>query len=265
MIPTFVLHFLHHSLYSLTPFMMKEKLCFTPDWPAPRNIHAYTTTRHGGVSQAPFNTMNLGLNTEDSNENIEQNRKQLIQQFNLPSEPFWLHQVHGTRSVDIGTCPSATADAAYTCKKHTVCAILTADCLPILVCNTQGTHVAAIHGGWRGLADGIVEKTLKQLNLPPEETLVWLGPGISKKYYIVGDDVKKIFENFDDQAKAAFSFHSPAKWFCDLFLIARQRLHNCHVNQVVGGDICTYQDTNNLFSYRRETPTGRMVSLIWIE
>lgn len=238
----------------------------TPDWPAPKNIHAYTTTRWGGVSPSPYASMNLSVGSGDTKDNVQQNKKQLVQNFNLPSEPIWLNQVNGTQIIDAAIAPQTPeADASYTGQKNTVCIILTADCLPVLICNRKGTHVAAVHAGWRGLAHGIIEKTLQQLNLPPNDVLAWLGPGISAENYIVGSEVKTIFEQNDSQAKTAFTSLPEDKWRCDLYKIARQRLFNCDVNQVVGGDFCTFRDSDNFYSHRRDKPTGRMASFIWME
>ncbi len=245
---------------------MKINNYLRPDWPAPSHIKAYTTLRTGGVSVSPYDQFNLGDHVDDNPEHVASNRHLLASQLQLPSEPIWLQQTHSTQVVEATIHNlNQIADAAFTAQAKQVCVILTADCLPILVTNKKGTHVAAIHAGWRGLAQGIIESTLAALNLAPEELLIWLGPAISAKHFEVGDEVREIFLHSLPEATYAFT-PSPAKrWLADLYELARVKLKKLGVNQVYGGEYCTYADKDLFYSYRRDgKETGRMASLIWI-
>ncbi|MWN06696.1 peptidoglycan editing factor PgeF [Gilliamella sp. Pas-s95] len=249
-----------------------------PYWTAPKNVHALTTTRTGGVSMAPFASLNMGSRTGDNLEHIAQNRQRLIQTEQIPSEPYWLTQTHSTIALDIsqialqtatGNIPNQTieADASYTHQPKQVSVVLTADCMPVLFCTTNGDEVAAAHAGWRGLCNGILEETVKKFVSPPSNIIVWLGPAISAKKFEVGIDVKEQFEKIDRNAKIAFKLINPAeqKYLADLYLIAKQRLQAMGVIKIFGGDFCTYTEQDKFFSYRRENKTGRMASMIWFE
>jgi YfiH family protein len=237
-----------------------------PDWPAPANIHAFTTTRLGpGVSELPFNRFNLGARCGDAPADVNANREALRREYRLPGEPLWLHQVHGIEVVsDDGTRGSdPLADAAVTEIPGSVLAVLTADCLPVLFCNTAGTEVAAAHAGWRGLASGMLEATVAAMQSPPETLLAWLGPAAGAARYEVGEEVRQAFVSVDADAASAFTPTRPGHYRIDMPAIARQRLTACGVTQVYGGEHCTLADIR-FYSHRREQRTGRMASLIWM-
>jgi len=236
-----------------------------PNWQVPNNVKAYTTTRKGGVSIAPYDSFNLADHVDDNPEHVKINRQLLKTNLHLPNEPIWLKQVHSTTSVianqeNTGQC----ADAVYSYEKNTVCVVMTADCLPVLLTNQQGNMVAAIHAGWRGLAGGILETTLQQLNVISEDVIVWLGPAISGKAFEVGDEVRTAFIDFLPQAEHAFIPTRAGHWLADLYLLAKQRLNQQGITQIYGGEFCTYTDESRFYSYRRDKQTGRMASLIWL-
>jgi len=235
----------------------------TPDWPAPANVHALSTTRNGGVSTPPYASLNLGDHVGDDPQAVARNRALLRQQ--LPAGPLWLKQVHTTV---VATADTATgipeADASVARSHNKVCAVLTADCLPLLLCDRQGTVVAAAHAGWRGLAEGVIEATVKAMHADPADLLAWLGPAIGPDAFEVGDEVRAIFLAADDAAANAFTPHGDGKWLADLYLLARLRLSRCGVGHVSGGEHCTFREENRFFSYRRDQTTGRMASLIWL-
>jgi YfiH family protein len=237
------------------------------NWPAPDNIKAFTSTRTGGISQPPYSELNLGDHVGDDPAAITANRLFVKNQLQLTEEPIWLQQTHST--IVCEATPDnidKEADASFTHEPNRICTIMTADCLPILFCNQQGTHVAAAHAGWRGLANGIIETTLKALNLPPEDILVWLGPAISAKHFEVGDEVKNIFEQAMPEAAQAFSPSPNQRWLADLYELARLRLRKQNISQIYGGEYCTYSDKELFYSYRRDAgKTGRMASFIWIK
>ncbi len=235
----------------------------TPNWPAPKNVHALQTNRHGGVSLAPYASLNLGTHVKDSPMHVAQNR-QLLSQF-LPSEPVWLNQTHSINVVDAAntTC-LPDADASYATRKNVVCVTMTADCLPILICDTAGTLVASIHAGWRGLCDGIIEATIQQLPAKPSDLMAWFGPAIGPNAFEVGPEVRAQFMVKDAQAEIAFKPNGE-KYLADIYKIATKRLNNLGVTQIYGGDLCTYADKESFFSFRRDGVTGRMATLIWLE
>ena len=233
-----------------------------PDWPAPANVHALVTTRQGGVSAPPWDSFNLGDHVDDQPEAVAENRRHL--RLHLPSDPLWLQQVHGTCCVDASTTGrGATADAAFSRQPETVCAILTADCLPVLLCDDAGTVVAAAHAGWRGLAAGVIESAVANMALPGERLLAWLGPAIGPQHFEVGPEVRDCFMAQDRQAAAAFVARPDGKWQCDIYLLARQRLNAVGINRITSVDFCTFRDSSHFYSYRRDGITGRMASLIW--
>ncbi len=242
---------------------MKPEFIF-PDWPAPKNIKSATTTRAGGHSQTPFDSFNLASHVEDESSLVAQNRKTLIEELQLPSEPIWLEQVHSAIAVDAST-KNRKADASYTNQKNTVCVVMTADCLPVLFCNKQGTQVAAAHAGWRGLANGILESTIKAMNSPANKLMAWMGPAIGPAVFEVGDEVRDAFINHLPQAEQAFTQTKQGHWLADLYELAKQRLAAQGVTAVYGGGECTYSDNVRFYSYRRDGKTGRMANLIWIE
>lgn len=236
-----------------------------PDWPAPANVRAVITTRRGGVSQAPYNSFNVAGHVGDDPNRVAQNRTLLRQWAALPAEPRWLQQVHGNRvaECDAGARQDA-ADAATATTPGKVCAVLTADCLPLLICNRSGTRVAAVHAGWRGLAAGVIEATLKRFTEHDDELLVWLGPAIGPSAFEVGENVRDTFLSVDGKAEVGFIPGRPGHWMADLYYLARQRLSLPQVGYIGGGDYCTLTDTERFFSYRRDGVTGRMASLIWL-
>lgn len=244
----------------------------TPDWPAPSNVRALQTTRLGGVSVAPYASLNLGAHVQDDAIAVATNR-QLLSPY-LPSEPVWVNQVHGTDVIDAATSTCLqNADASFTTKPNVVCVTMTADCLPVLLCDQQGTVVAAVHAGWKGLCDGVVEAAVSKMQVPPNQILVWLGPAIGPNAFEVGNDVRQQFMAKDNQAELAFKPINPqdanTKWLGNLYLIAQQRLAKLGVTQVYGAgineDFCTYTDEARFFSFRRDNVTGRMATIIWME
>lgn len=243
--------------------MLNKSHLIFPDWPAPLNVKAIQTTRLGGVSVAPYDSFNLGAHVQDDALSVARNR-QLLSQY-LPSEPVWLNQVHGVEVVDAAQCACITnADASFTHQKNVVCVTMTADCLPVLLCDTQGTVVASIHAGWRSLCDGVIEVTIQNMQINPENLMAWLGPAIGPKAFEVGSEVRAAFIAKDAQSEIAFTPQSD-KWLGDLYLIAKQRLANSGINAVYGGGECTYSRSERYFSFRRDGVTGRMASLIWLD
>ncbi len=242
------------------------KPCYLqPDWPAPACVQACTTTRGGGHSQAPYASFNLADYVGDDAQAVRYNRLQLQTELALPAEPLWLHQVHGSAVVDAASSAAwPDADASYTTKRGVVCAVLTADCLPILLCDAQGTAVASVHAGWRGLVDGVIATTCAALATHTGTWFAWLGPAISATAFEVGDDVYHAFITQDKRSAAAFTAKAPDKWHADLYAVARQQLHDAGVTAIFGGEYCTYTDETRFFSYRRQANTGRMASLIWL-
>ena len=237
-----------------------------PNWPAPKNIHALQTNREGGCSHAPYDSFNLGSHVGDDPIRVAQNR-QLLSQF-LPSEPVWLNQLHGINVVDAAQMDCVPdADASYSTHKNVVCVTMTADCLPILVCNTAGTVVASIHAGWRSLCDGVIEATIAKLPAKPADLMAWLGPAIGPNAFEVGAEVREQFIAKDAKAELAFNKHGD-KYLADIYQIATQRLNNLGVTQIYGGgqdeDWCTFTDEKSYFSFRRDGDTGRMATLIWL-
>ena len=242
---------------------MAEKFIF-PNWPAPKNVCACTTTRLGGVSKAPYDSLNLSTKVGDEPTAVRANRAHLKQMLNLPSEPFWLDQAHTNRAVIAESYPTyPVADASYTTKACIVCVVLTADCLPILLCSKKGDLIAAIHAGWKGIINGVIEATIKALPANPTELIAWFGPAIGPQAFIVGSEVRDQFINFDAQAQTAFTAIEPQKWLCNIYLIGQQRLNSCGVTGIYGGEFCTYSDAQMFFSFRRSEHTGRLASLIW--
>lgn len=242
--------------------MLNKDHLIWPDWPAPVHVKALQTTRNGGYSQAPYHSLNLGDHVKDNPILVSQNR-QLLNQY-VPSEPVWLNQVHGIQVIDAAFSGCLeSADASFSRKKNVVCVTMTADCLPVLLCDTQGTVVAAVHAGWRSLCDGVIEQTLKAIALEGSLIMAWLGPAIGPQAFEVGGEVRAQFIAQDAQAEQAFQ---PAgdKWLGDLYQIAKQRLNNMGVTQIYGGDDCTYANPERYFSFRRDGETGRMASMIWL-
>ncbi|MGB0722323.1 MAG: peptidoglycan editing factor PgeF [Gammaproteobacteria bacterium] len=242
------------------------------DWPAPVGVHGLCTTRRGGTSQAPFDSLNLGDHMGDDPQAVARNRLAVERALKLPRTPVWLQQVHGVRAVDAGTPESALAetpicaDASVAHRPGAVCVVMTADCLPVLFCDRAGHHVGAAHAGWRGLAAGVLERTVAAMGVPAADLLAWMGPAIGPDAFEVGDEVRAEFIRTDPQAAEAFRPGAQAgKWMADLYTLARQRLQRAGVEAVSGGGFCTFSDERRFFSYRRDGTTGRMASLAWID
>jgi YfiH family protein len=237
-----------------------------PEWPAPAKIKAYSSTRLGGFSYAPFDSFNLAAHVGDSFADVKQNRENLREVLQLPNDPFWLSQIHSTTVVQASHEQlNLTADASYTRNINTVCAVLTADCLPLLICDKNASCVAAVHAGWKGLLGGIIEETIKVLKIPSEELLVWLGPAIGADVYEVGEEVREKFVAHDPNAQTAFQFASKNQYLMDIYSLAKQRLAHQNITHIYGGEFCTMTQKDKFFSYRRDKETGRMASLIFIE
>ena len=240
-----------------------------PEWPAPPGVHALTTTRDlPGLSRAPFAHFNLGLRSGDDEATVRANRALLQRAFALPAAPRWLHQVHGDRSLRLTEeilAGEPEADAAFTAQRGVVLAILTADCLPILLCREDGTQIAAIHAGWRGLSGAVLESCVRRLHGPPDAWLAWLGPAIGAQSYEVGAEVRAAFVAQAAAAESAFVPMRPGHWQCDLYELARQRLGALGVTRVFGGGFDTFADAR-FYSYRRDgARSGRLASLIWLQ
>lgn len=238
----------------------------TPGWPAPPRIRALSTLRSGGVSEVPFGSLNLADHVGDDERAVALNRERLITAAGLPAMPRWLHQVHGTGVIDAAALiKDREADASFTDKTGIVCAVLTADCLPLLLCDRQGRHVCAIHAGWRGLAAGVIESAISAWGVPGSEILAWMGPAIGPDVFEVGDDVRQRFIDTDSDSLAAFRSGNQGCWLADIYQLARLRLAREGVEHIYGGEWCTVSDAEHFFSYRRDGNTGRMASMIWIE
>jgi polyphenol oxidase len=234
-----------------------------PDWPAPAQVKALQTTRLGGVSVAPYDSLNLGDHVGDAPLAVAHNR--ILLNTLLPSEPVWLEQMHGTivANADMADC-LPQADACIARHRAAVCVVMTADCVPVLLCDKQGSVVGAAHAGWKGLAAGVIEATVQAMNVAPQNLMAWLGPAISQDAFEVGDDVRAVFIAAQPQALAAFIPGQNGKWLADLYSLARLRLNALGVTQIYGGDYCTYRDSERFFSYRRDGVTGRMGTFIWL-
>ncbi len=260
----------------------------TPDWPAPKNVRSVQTTRHGGVSGTPYTSLNLGDHVGDAPLAVERNR--MLLEPLLPSEPVWLKQVHGVAVADAAQADCwPEADACVSAHPGAVCVVMTADCLPVLLCDDSGSVVGAVHAGWRGLCDGVIEQTVQAMKVPPATLMAWLGPAIGAQAFEVGDEVRAAFVARQPQAAAAF-IPSPAsgstkgrqagcgivtgvggegkgegkKWLADIYQLARLRLHALGITRIYGGGLCTYTDSARFFSYRRDGATGRMGTFIWL-
>lgn len=235
----------------------------TPDWAAPANVRALVTTRRGGFSQGAWAGMNLGLHVGDRADAVLCNRARLRER--LPAEPAWLEQVHGVEVVEAERVKAPLrADASVAHRVGTVCAVMTADCLPVLLCDEAGSIVAAAHAGWRGLAAGVLEAVVARMAVRPATIIAWLGPAIGPQAFEVGDEVRAAFVAADAAAARAFVPAAlPGKWFADLYLLARLRLARAGVVRVGGGQWCTYSDADRFYSYRRDGVTGRFASLVW--
>lgn len=237
-----------------------------PAWPAPRQVLAVSTTRHGGVSEGPFARLNLSLRVGDAPEHVTDNRHALRQALDLPSEPAWLRQVHGNRVVE--AAPDAgelEADASITRSPGPVCVVATADCVPVLLCAEDGKSVAAIHAGWRGFCEGVMEATVERFADDPRRTLAWIGPAISADAYEVGAEVReRLLESSPDGGFAFSRSANPGRWLADLPGLVEARLRALGIARVYRENACTFSEPERFFSYRRDGETGRMATLIWL-
>ncbi|MBI4291533.1 MAG: peptidoglycan editing factor PgeF [Betaproteobacteria bacterium] len=235
-----------------------------PEWPAPAQVRGVITTRAGGASRGAFESFNLGANVGDDALAVAQNRRELRRY--LPAEPLWMRQVHGVRVIDAESAAAETeADGAVTRTAGRVLAVLTADCLPVLLCDEAGTVAGIAHAGWRGLAAGVIEAVVAAMRVPPERVLAYIGPGIGAAAYEVGPEVREAFLAQGAEAAQAFTAREGGRFFADLALLARQRLRCVGVARVHAGAHCTYAEEKKFFSFRRDGATGRMASLIWLE
>ncbi|HYB64438.1 MAG TPA: peptidoglycan editing factor PgeF [Steroidobacteraceae bacterium] len=239
----------------------------TPGWRAPRAVRAAFTLRGGGVSAPPFDTLNLGAHVGDSPAAVAENRRRVRESLNLPAEPAWLQQVHGTQVAELDAPEEvgwAAADAAITRRPGRVCAVQVADCMPVLFAARDASAVAVAHAGWRGLAAGVLEATVARLGVAAGELIAWLGPAISARHFEVGDEVRAAFLAADRAASGAFTRNERGRWQCDLAALARRRLAALGLTEVSGGSWCTYADPTRFFSFRRNGRCGRMAALIWL-
>lgn len=270
----------------------------TPDWPAPSNVRAAATLRTGGVSQGEFSSLNLGSHVNDDPAAVAENRRLLRAALKLPAEPIWLNQVHGIKVVDVslGSASAArsgsavdanassvaagdralnnpasaegaapTADASVARGAGAVCVVMTADCLPVLFCDRDGTRVGAAHAGWRGLASGVLGATIKALDVPPSQLMAWLGPAIEQDAFEVGEEVREAFLKLTADNASAFKANARGRWQADLYQLARNELARLGVTDVHGGGFECFADSERFFSYRRASRTGRMGALVWLE
>jgi YfiH family protein len=233
-----------------------------PDWQVPAHVKAISTLRSGGASKGNWQGLNLAQHVADNPEHVMHNRQLLQQNLAINEDIYWLQQIHGTRVVAAGDADN-TADAVYSSQPGEVCAVLTADCLPVLFSNSQGTQVAAAHAGWRGLVAGVLEATVHTFD-PSDQVHAWLGPAIGPQAFEVGAEVRQAFVQHSAQAEQAFTPSRPGHWMADIYQLARQRLNAAGVQQVSGGGLCTYSDAKRFYSYRRDQCTGRMASLVWL-
>lgn len=238
-----------------------------PDWPVKSNIRALSTTRKGGVSEPPYNSFNIAGHVEDELKSVNENRRLLKAQGNLPSEPVWLQQIHGITIVDatpelIGG--QVQADGIVSSQANIVCLVQTADCLPVLATNTKGDKIGAFHAGWRGLVSGIIENGITAMATEPDEILVWLGPAIGPRHFEVGEEVYQAFAKKYPGRSKVFTEPVNGKRYLDIVGAARLILGACGVSHIYGGDYCTYRDKERFFSFRRDKICGRMASMIWM-
>jgi hypothetical protein len=237
--------------------------CLIPDWPAPAHVKSLQTTRKGGTSAAPYDSFNLGSHVGDNPLAVTRNRMLLAPL--MPSEPVWLNQVHGVTVADAGHAGCLPqADASISAHPGAVCAVMTADCLPLLLCDDKGSVVGAAHAGWRGLCDGVIEQTVHAMQVPASSLMAWLGPAIGPAAFEVGAEVRAAFVAKQPQAATAFVAGVDGKWMADIYQLARLRLNALGITRIYGGDLCTYNDPERFYSYRRDGASGRMGTFIWL-
>ncbi|NOQ87589.1 MAG: peptidoglycan editing factor PgeF [Gammaproteobacteria bacterium] len=233
----------------------------------PDNVHAFTTLRNGGVSIGDFNEYNLAKHVGDDAQSVKSNRAKLVEDLYLPAEPVWLEQVHSNIVIcadDTAAGDVIPADASFSRKKGVVCAVMTADCLPVFFCNQAGNEVAVAHAGWRGLHAGIISNTIAAMQTPADEILVSLGPAIGPQMFEVGEEVLHAFVSKNSINKTAFVATSQDRYLCDIYQLAHIELQSIGIGQAAGGGYCTYSEAHRFYSYRKQQNTGRMASLIWL-
>ena len=250
--------------------MLQATDLIIPDWPAPQGVKAVFTTRAGGVSVGAYSSLNLGAHVGDAPEHVAENRRRVCEL--LPTPPVWLNQVHGVNViqadlVDAAVDGTVAADASMTAERNVTCAVLVADCLPVLFCTVDGSRVAAAHAGWRGLQQGVLERTVTAMAANPADIIAWLGPAIGANAFVVGRDVFEAFTSRSGDDASAFMpiADRPQKYRADIYALARRRLHRAGVTEIFGGTFCTVSEEARFFSYRRDGKTGRMAGLIWLE
>jgi len=235
-------------------------------WPAPPGVRAVTTTRHGGVSRDAWATLNLARHVGDEPERVAENRRRLQAALGLPAPPCWLEQTHGTAVADADHCSTTPrADAAIATRPGAVCAVLTADCLPVVISSGRGERIGVAHAGWRGLLAGVIGRTVERLQQSDDSLMAWLGPAIGPECFEVGEEVRTAFIAADPGAADAFRPSPAGRWLADLYALARRTLSQHGVHAVYGGEHCTFTDANRFFSYRRDGVTGRQATLVWRE
>jgi polyphenol oxidase len=246
---------------------VNEESLLEMNWQLPRGVFAACTTRLGGVSEAPWNTFNLATHVGDDLAHVATNRARLRTMLNLGLEPAWLTQVHGIVVADLDAAPPsampATADASVSSRAGAACVVMVADCLPVLFCSSDGQRVGAAHAGWRGLAAGVLERTVAAMGVPANELMAWLGPAISQEQFEVGDEVRETFVKADRAANSRFRMNARGRWQADLVGLARLRLATLGVSHVSGGNWCTFADRERFYSHRRDGKGGRLAALIW--
>jgi YfiH family protein len=234
---------------------------FAPQWPAPANVHAWVTERG---SPARYGTLNLALHVADDADSVAANRARLRAALRLPSEPHWLEQVHKTRVLDLDLGAKGPADGAVTARPGVVCTVMTADCLPVLLCDNAGRQVGVAHAGWRGLLEGVLPAAVAAFRSEPGDLVAWLGPAIGQAAYEVGAEVRDAFVARSPAARQRFTRNERGRWQADLYGLARDALAAAGVRSLHGGGYCTFTEAERFFSHRREAPCGRMATLIWL-
>jgi len=243
---------------------MSARLGFAPDWPAPARVRAWVTEREGGASAGSYATLNLATHVGDAPERVAENRALVRAAAVLPAEPVWLDQVHGATVLDLDRDVLAPADGAVTARPGVVCAVLTADCLPVIFADRAGSRVGIAHAGWRGLLNGVLQAAVRALHIAPRELVAWLGPAIGPRAYEVGTEVRDAYVSRDAGTERAFERNARGGWQADLYTLARASLANAGVTAIYGGQFCTFDEDARFFSHRREAPCGRIATLVWL-
>jgi purine-nucleoside/S-methyl-5'-thioadenosine phosphorylase / adenosine deaminase len=232
-----------------------------PDWEAPDQVQALSTTRNGGVSVGCYASLNMGAHTDDQGDAVAENRRRVGEM--LPARPTWMNQIHGDQFIELPCADGMEADAALTRVPGSICAVMTADCLPLLLCAADASVVAAVHCGWRGLAAGVIDRTLEAMACA--DIMAWLGPAIGSHAYQIETDLAERLQREARAPSDAFCDDGPGKKRCDLYRIASAQLASAGVTRVSGGDRCTFSEPETFFSHRRDGQTGRQATMIWIE